>query len=162
MVVVQWTLVEEFVKIYIYSFTDENDADDPIRKQFDATRSMETRLDMWEELTKQQIQPAWQKPMLELVRDTRQLADSRNKIVHGVWGGKDNAKTEDLTQAHGPASFGKPGTPFSWKLDYGGILAVALKVDNHHKAMTQFIFKTLGSNPPSGFRFGSALRRIQT
>lgn len=160
MVVVQWTVIEEYIKIFVHAFTDENNANDPIRQVFDSTRSLQLRLDQWEELSRQHIQAEWLSRMLKLINEIRQLADQRDKIVHGVWSDKQNSD-QIGTEAHGPFSWGKPGHPFSWKLSYGDILGVALKMDQLQGAMFEFAF--LASAVPHGdqFTFGSALRRIQ-
>ena len=161
MVVVQWTALEQMVKAYVHSFSDENDPDDPIRKLFDSTRPMSKRLDQWEDLAKQRIQSAWLQPMLELVNETRQLADSRDKIIHGTWSDKENARTAS-NEAHGPFSWGKPGHPFSWKLDYNGIMQVALRMDKLYHEMLSFAIKASGVDTSGAdFRLSTALRRIQ-
>ena len=161
MVVVQWTLIEQMVKTDVHSFTNEDDPDDPIRSVFDSTRSMRMRLDQWEELTKERIQQAWQKPMLDLINETRQVQDLRDKIVHGTWGDKEGKTIAPDT--HGPFSWGKPGHAFEWKLDYDGILEVALRIDRHHAAMIDFIFKAdSNGSQKQDVRASTALRRIQT
>jgi hypothetical protein len=162
MVVVQWTYIEQMVKVFVHSFTDENDAADPIREQFDSTRSMQIRLDQWEKLTKQYIQTSWQSPMLDLINEIRQVQDMRDKIVHGTWAGKEGGGETSVEEAHGAFSWGKPGHPFSWKLDYHGLLTVAQRIDKLHNDMFQFAFRAGGQTEPSeGFRVGLALRRIQ-
>jgi hypothetical protein len=67
MVVVQWTAVEQMVKTFVHSFTNEDDRDDSVRKVFDSTRSMSIRLDQWEELAKLHVEREWLKPMLTLI-----------------------------------------------------------------------------------------------
>jgi hypothetical protein len=161
MVVVQWSAIEEMIKVFVHSFTDEDDANDLIRKVFDTTRPLVMRLDQWEALAKQHIRTEWLQPMLDLISETRQLADLRDKIIHGVWGDKENAQTI-LHEAHGPFSWGKPGHPFSWKLDYHSILGVALRIDRLQKSMFDFAYRASGvGNSGADFTFGSALRRIQ-
>lgn len=161
MVVVQWSSVEQMVKVFVHSFTDENESDDPVRKEFDLTRSLASRLDQWEKLTKQYVQADWLQPMLDLINETRHLADMRDKIIHGAWSDKENALTA-AHEAHGPFSWGKPGHPFSWKLDYGGILKVALRIDQLQYQMFQLALKASGvGNSGADFRIGSALRRLQ-
>jgi hypothetical protein len=161
MVVVQWTSIEQMVKVFVHALTDENDANDPVRKKFDSTRPMQMRLDQWEELTKQSIQSIWQKPLLDLINQTRQVQDMRDKIVHGTWSDKENARNAS-EEAHGPFSWGKPGHPFTWKLNYQGILDVALRIDRLQREMFEFALKANGQEPPRGdFTIGSALRRIQ-
>ena len=68
MVVVRWTLIENLVKAFVHVFTDEDDADDPVRKAFDATRSMQLRLDRWQELSRQHLQTEWVPRMLSLIK----------------------------------------------------------------------------------------------
>jgi hypothetical protein len=122
---------------------------------------MQARLDQFAELTKQLVQPAWQTPLLDLINKIRQTQDMRDKIVHGTWSDKENAQ-EITTEAHGPFSWGKPGHGFSWKLDYQGILGVALRIDSLHKEMLEFAFRAGGQTQPTeGFRVGQALRQIQ-
>jgi len=103
MVVVQWTVIEEYIKIFVHAFTDENNANDPIRQVFDSTRSLQLRLDQWEELSRQHIQAEWLSRMLKLINEIRQLADQRDKIVHGVWSDKQNSD-QIGTEAHDPFS----------------------------------------------------------
>lgn len=161
MVVVQWSSVEQMVKAFVHSFTNENDPNDPVRREFDSIRSLALRLDQWEKLTKQHIQADWLQPMLDLVNETRHLADMRDKIIHGTWSDKENAQTI-AHEAHGPFSWGKPGHPFSWKLDYNGIMQVALRIDQLQHQMFQFALRAAGvGNSGADFRLGSALRRIQ-
>ena len=161
MVIVQWSSIEQMVKIFVHAFTNEDDPSDPVRKVFDSTRSMSIRLDQWEELAKQHIQQSWLQPMLALINESRQVQDMRDKIVHGVWSDKENAQVMS-SDAHGPFSWGKPGHPFSWKLDYNGILQVALRIDRLHAEMFQFVLKASGvGNSGADFMLGTALRRIQ-
>lgn len=161
MVIVQWTSIEQTVKVFVHAFTDENDPDDPIRRKFDATRSMQLRLDLWAELTNERIQPSWRTPLHDLINKTRQIQDMRDKIVHGTWSDKENAQTV-LQEAHGPFSWGKPGHAFSWKLDYQGILNVALRIDSLHKEMFDFAFRANGQTQGrEWFMLGQALRKIQ-
>jgi hypothetical protein len=159
MVVVQWTSIEQMVKVFVHAFTDENDADDPVRTKFDSTRPMQMRLDQWEELTKQNIQPEWQNPLLDLINEVRQVQDMRDKIVHGTWSDKENAQ-EVSAEAHGPFSWGQPGHPFSWKLNYQGILEVALRIDRLQHEMFAFALRAQGQASES-FSIGAALRKIQ-
>jgi hypothetical protein len=159
MVVVQWTSIEQMVKVFVHALTDENDPSDPVRRKFDSTRPMRMRLDQWEELTKQNIQPAWQRPLLDLINETRQVQDMRDKIIHGTWSDKENAR--DISpEAHGPFDWGKPGHSFSWKLNYLGILEVALRIDRLQREMFEFAIRANGQ-PGGDFTIGVALRRIQ-
>jgi len=161
MVIVQWTSIEQMVKVFAHAFTDEDDPNDAVRKKFDATKPMQARLDQLAELTKQLILPSWQPPLLDLINKTRQVQDMRDKIVHGTWSNKENAQ-EISTEAHGPFSWGNLSHPFSWRLDYQGILGVALRIDSLHKEMLDFAFRAGGqSKPTEGFRVGQALRQIQ-
>jgi hypothetical protein len=161
MVSVQWTLIEQMVKVYVHSLTDESDPDDQIRKQFDSTRSMQMRLDQWEDLTKKHIQISWQNPLLDIINEIRQVQDMRDKVIHGAWSGKEGGSEPSIDEAHGPFSWGGPGHPFSWKLDYHGVLKVALRIDDLHRKMFQFAFSAAGQSGLSeGFTIGSALRRI--
>lgn len=161
MVVVQWTAVEQMVKAFVHSFTTEDDRDDPVRKLFDSTRPMSIRLDQWEALAKLHVKQEWLDPMLTLINETRQVQDMRDKIVHGVWSDKENA-TVVSPEAHGLFSWGKPGHPFNWKLDYSGILQVALRIDRLQAEMFQFVLKASGTgNSGADFTFGDALRRIR-
>jgi hypothetical protein len=162
MVSVQWTYIEQMVKVFVHAMTDENDPNDPVREQFDSTRSMQIHLDQWEELTRKHIQISWQHPILELIKETRQVQDMRDKVVHGTWGGKEGEGEPSIEEAYGAFSWGAPGHPFSWKLDYQGILKVALRIDGLHHRMFQFAFGTVGEGGPTeGFTVGSALRRIR-
>ena len=161
MVIVQWTSVEQMVKVFVHALTNENDPNDPVRRRFDTTRPMQARLDQLAELTKQLVQPSWQTPLLDLINQIRQVQDMRDKIVHGTWSDKENAQ-EVSTEAHGPFSWGKPGHPFSWKLDYQGILGVALRIDSLQKEMFDFAFRAAGQTQPAGdFTLGRALKKIQ-
>lgn len=159
MVVVQWTAVEQLVKAFVHACSDENNPDDSDRRKFDSTRSMQLRLDQWAELTATRIQQAWRRPIQDLISETRQVLDMRDKIIHGTWSEKENAQTV-THEAFGPFSWGKPGSPFSWKLDYGGIIQVALRIDSLQKAMLDFALKANGT-AQAVFTVGQALRKIQ-
>ena len=161
MVIVRWSLVEQLVKACVHSFTDENDKNDPVRKLFDSTRSMQQRLDQWEELSRLHLQVSWLAPMLDIINEVRQILDMRDKIVHGTWSDKENSNTA-ATEAHGSFSWGRPGHAFSWKLDYHGILNVALRIDRLQASMFELAHRASGvGNSGADFTFGSALRRIQ-
>jgi hypothetical protein len=161
MVVVRWTLIEQYVTAYVHSFTNGNDANDTVRRRFDSTRAMQSRLDQWEELSRKNLQAGWLRPMLDLINEVRQLLDMRDKIVHGTWSDKENA-TMIAPEAHGPFSWGNPGHPFSWRLDYHGILNVALRMDRLQGAMFDFVLKASGvGNSGKDFTISSALKRIQ-
>ena len=129
MVCVQWSSIESLVKVFVHALTDVDDPDDPDRKRFDATRAMATRLDQWQELTAERVQPPWAAQLLALINETRQLQDLRDKIIHGAWSDKENSNLPPSGEAHGAFSWGRPGKPFSWKLTYGEIVAVAQRMD---------------------------------
>jgi hypothetical protein len=160
MVIVRWTIIEQMIKIFVHAFTDENDPNDPVRRLFDSTRPMQLRLDQWEELSKAKLQSAWVGEMLDLIAEVRNLTDMRDKIVHGTWADAEKAKTAGV-EAHGSFSWGKPGHSFSWKLTYGDILAVALRMDKLHTGMFNFALRASGVQRGEPFTVGSALRRIQ-
>jgi hypothetical protein len=158
-VVVQWTAIEQFVKVFAHSFTDEEDPDDEVRKHFDNTRSMQMRLDQLEDLSKTKLNPPWIPKMLTLLNEIRQVQDMRDKIVHGTWGDKNEAPKAG-SDTHGTFSLGRPGHPFDWRLDYGGIVQVALRIDALQAAMFDFAIQANGTTSEQ-FTFGSALRKIQ-
>lgn len=158
-VVVQWAAIEEMVKVFVHSFTDKKNPNDPLRKQFDAIRPMQKRIDVWEDLSKVGLKPEWVRSMLEIINETRNIQDLRDKIVHGTWG--DKKTVEQGADTHGPFSLGKPGHPFDWKLDYGGILNVAVRIDHLHARMFDLALTANGEGQVPQFRFGDALRRIQ-
>ena len=161
MVVVRWSLIEQLVKAWVHSFTDENDKNDPVRKLFDSTRSMQMRLDQWEELSRLHLRTSWLTPMLDIINEVRQIVDMRDKIVHGTWSDKENSNVV-APEAHGPFSWGKPGHAFSWKLDYHGILDAALRIDRLQASMFEFALRANGAgNSGADFTFRSALQHIR-
>lgn len=153
-VVVKWTYVEQLIKVFVHSFTDENNPNDPIRKEFDSTRSMQMRVDHWEKLAQERIRPEWRAQMLALINETRLLQDQRDKIVHGTWAGRDG-------EADGPFNWAKPGHDFSWALDFSGLMKVVMRIDHHQYAMMELAFQAYGARPETDFTIGTALRRIQ-
>ena len=69
--------------------------------------------------------------------------DFRNAVERGL-----RKRSRDIHR-----SWGKPGHPFSWKLDYQGILSVALRIDSLHKEMLDFAFRAGGQTQPTeGFQ----------
>jgi hypothetical protein len=113
MVSVQWTYIEQMVKVFVHAMTDENDPNDPVREQFDSTRSMQIRLDQWEELTRKHIQISWQHPILELIKETRQVQDMRDKVVHGTWGGKEAEVSPQLRKPMERSTGARPVIPLA-------------------------------------------------
>jgi len=148
MVVVQWNAIEMWVRIFVSAFTEENNPDDPIRKILESTRSMSMKLDLWEELSRKHVKPEWLPEILKLITETRQVLDTRDKIVHGLWGDS------------GPFSWGRPGHPFKWNAIYGDILTVALRIDRLQSQMFELCFRASGVKDGDPFRASTALRRI--
>lgn len=161
MVVVQWSSVETMITIYAHAFTGEKS---PAREQFDRTRALDVRIDQLEDLAKQNTLPQWRERVLGIINEARQVKELRDKIVHGMWGGKENISANDMG-AHGPFKFARPNKPnsaFSWKLNYGDILKVAVRIDAVHFAMTDLCFSAHGPIPPGqGVILSDALKRIQ-
>jgi hypothetical protein len=159
MVAVTWTAIEFMVTTQVHALTDTGSAE---RKAFDSTRSMDLRLDQWDELVRQKIIEPWQNTLRGLVNEARHVKDMRDKIIHGMWGGKQNdPKLPDSgTEAHGAFRFGKPHAPFSWQLNYGDILKVALRIDTLQLNLFEFCFEAAEVKPGETFVFSDALKRI--
>jgi hypothetical protein len=159
MVAVTWTGIEFMVITQVHALTEKADRE---REIFDSTHSMDSRLDQWEELARRKIMQPWQTDLLRLVNEAKQVKELRDKIIHGMWGGKQNEGPPESgkTEAHGPFRWGKPHAPFSWKLDYGGILQVALRIDMLQAQLFEFCFQAAGVKHGDSFMFDAALKRI--
>jgi hypothetical protein len=158
MVAVQWTTVETYITIFGHALTE---SDTPERQIFDQTRAMSIRLDQVEALGQQKLLPEWQGRFFALINEARQVQELRDKIIHGMWGGKENSSLE-TTEAHGPSKFGKPNVAFSWKLNYGDILKVARRIDELQYQLIDYCFKANGPLPEGqGVMLSDALLRIQ-
>jgi len=158
MVVVQWTAIETFIMIYAHALTDANT---PEREEFDKTRAMDLRFDQVEDLVRQKVIPQWRERLLTLLNEARQVKELRDKIIHGIWGGKQNSPVAP-PEAHGPFRFGKPNVAFSWKLNYGDILKVAKRIDELQFQLLDFCFAANGPVPKGqGVILSDALKRIQ-
>jgi len=92
MVAVQWSAVEAMSKIYVQGLTDENE---PARLEFEKTWSSGPRLDQWERLAQERVQPPWKGPLLKLINEVRQAQELRDKIIHGTWGDEQNAQSAE-------------------------------------------------------------------
>lgn len=160
MVAVQWGAIEQFVKVFVHGLTNPDDAKDPARKLFDSTRPMHMRLSQWTTLTTERMNAPWRERLLPLINETRQVQDLRDKIMHGAWDDNERSGPFDPRDAHGVFSWGQPRSPFSWKLTYGDILKVALRMEQLQVNLIAFCVdagdKSLGQNP----NCGDALRRI--
>lgn len=159
MVVAQWALLEQLLAITADGFTDKEDANDPLRKHFESLRGFDRRMDALEGLIKSRMKMPWQGEILGIMRQVRDLADLRDKIVHGTWVGKLNAQQAG-SEAHGVSKWIKPGPPFEWKLNYGGIVDVAVKIDDAHHQLMMFLIGAWGS--PQDFTVSDAIKRILT
>jgi len=156
MVAVQWTGIEFMLTSCAQGLTDDGE---PERTKLDSTRAMDARLDQFEELVKKRVLPDWQKRLLELTNEARQVKELRDKIVHGMWGSKQNSSAEE-TDAHGAFRWGKPQVPFNWKLDYGSILKVALRIDGLQYQLMSFSFDANGGDKGQGVLLGGSLKKI--
>jgi hypothetical protein len=128
MVAVQWSSIEQWMTVMVNGLT-QNDQD--TRKQYNSTWSFSARIDIWEHLADTKIIEPWRQMMLALVNEVRQVQDMRDKIIHASWGGE-KGENPYQNQADKAFNWSKPHHPFNWKLDYGSILKVALRIDQLH------------------------------
>jgi hypothetical protein len=161
MVCVLWSYVEQLVTAFVHGMTDQDDPHDPDRARFDTTRAMMARLEQWKQLTAERMEARWRDRLLPLINETRQLADLRDKIVHGTWSDKENSSTPPTGEAHGAFSWGRPGKPFTWRLTYDDIVRIALRIDAHHSNLFSFCADAAGIEPGQpNFTVGNAVRRV--
>lgn len=122
LVVVSWTLIEQTMQMIAYGLSAENSEE---RNQFDQNRAFKKRLDLLEDMIKAEMRSPYREAFLALLAETRNAQDLRDKIVHNTWGG-DGHQGGD---ARGVFNWSKPNPIFDWKLDFGGIKAVATRID---------------------------------
>lgn len=153
MVVVQWSLVETMMTIFVHGITAE---DESAREKFDATHSSGPRLDQWQELTSKRVMEPWRTQILATINETRQVQELRDKIIHGTWADTENAPVAN-PEAEGPFNRLPPHHPFKWKLTFGDIKKVALRIDALHHSMWQIAIAASGGKPST---IGGVLNRI--
>lgn len=122
LVVVTWTHIEQLIQVVAHSLTTETS---PERIEFNQTRAFKLRLDQVKAIIEAELRPPYRETFLNLVAETRITQDLRDKIVHNSWGGGGT----DGSDARGVFNWSKPRPAFDWKLDFGGIKAVAVRID---------------------------------
>lgn len=121
MVAVNWTLIETIMQM-VASGLCKNDAE--ALGKFEQTRSFKIRLDLLKAIVEQNMAPPHKENFLALVQETKATQQLRDRIIHGIWG------DEGPGSVASPFNWMKPHQPFEWKLDFGSIKKVALRIDD--------------------------------
>jgi hypothetical protein len=97
------------------------------RIEFDQTRAFKLRLKQVEEMIEKELRSPYRETFLKVIAETRQVQDLRDRIVHNSWG--DDGASGAGKDARGVFNWSKPRPVFDWKLDFGGIKALAVRID---------------------------------
>jgi len=133
MVTVTWSHLEGLLQVCAQSLAGEGSED---ARLYEATRSFKLRLEILERLSSRLRQP-YRSSLEHLLVDIRNAQQQRDRIVHSSWGG--DAVRTDGPQATGAFNHFKPHPAFEWTLDFGGIKAVAVRID----AITRQLFELI-------------------
>ncbi|MGO7686259.1 hypothetical protein ACC696_16570 [Rhizobium ruizarguesonis] len=125
MVAVAWSHFEMLLHITATSVFHE---EPETLGKFENMRSMQTRLNMVQAGVTDKMLPHHRGVFLELIREARDCQQMRDRIIHGAWSGSGDDPIENPA-SDVVSSFLKPRHPFEWKLDFGKIKAVALRID---------------------------------
>ena len=120
LVVATWTQVENWLKIVAHGLTAEGS---PQRKEFDETLPFRTRLDLVKAMILDQLRSPYRQDFMPIITETRNCQYLRDKIVHNTWGDSGSDTPTYLF------NWMKPDAVFDWKLDFGGIKTVAVRID---------------------------------
>lgn len=120
MVAVTWTLIENIMQL-VASGLCKDDAE--ALTKFEQTRSFKIRLELLKAIIEQKMASPHKEVFLALVQETKATQQLRDRIIHGTWGG------EEQNSPVSPFNWMKPHPPFQWKLDFGGIKKVAIRID---------------------------------
>ncbi len=119
-VAVTWTLIENEMQMVVSGLC----RDDPESlATFEKTRSFKIRLGLLKAMVEQKMASPHKENFLALIQETKATQQLRDRIIHGIWG------DEAPGTLASPFNWAKPYQPFEWKLDFGGIKKVALRID---------------------------------
>jgi hypothetical protein len=125
MVSVTWSHLEGLLQVSAIAIAGEDSLE---REQYEGTRSFKTRLDILEALVRSKVRSPYSERFCGLIADIRNVQQQRDRIIHSSWGG--DAVRDGTAEALGPFNHFKPYPSFEWKLDFGGIRAVAARIDD--------------------------------
>jgi hypothetical protein len=123
-VAITWTLLENLLQTSAHAIAG---ADSPEKEKYEETRSFKIRLDILEALVGARVKSPHRERLLSMVVEIRNLQLQRDRIIHGSWG--DGREPAAGPEARGAFNWLKPHPPFEWKLNFGDIMAVALRID---------------------------------
>ena len=139
-VAVQWSQFEIWVQIIGQTLLEGRPDE---LSAFNANRSVKGRIAICEREVGRQLREGPGRRLLTMFREAKDLQDQRDKIVHNQWTG------EVEQEAKAVFNWVPPHPQFEWKLDFGGIFAVARKFDELNADMSELVIvaspdRTLG------------------
>lgn len=151
MVTVQWSALEMWTRSFVHAL---NGQDAEAIKRFDETLVSKQRYRQFRNAVLQKVKPAYQHALLAIIDRITGLQQERDRIVHGAWG--DTGPETPISVFH----FGKPRKPFDWRLNFGQIVDVALKIERLSCDLVDYAMKHLPKPTPAQFSFADALQYI--
>jgi hypothetical protein len=157
LVAAQWSVIDNNLTVLAHGLYGEDRA---AREEFDRMQVFRHRLRMVRDLVDRQIREPFRTYMLQHVDKIGSIVIERDKIIHGMWGGAEENPAEKDGPYGATHSFNwsGPKPSYDWRLSYGRIMEVALKIDALGFELFDFLAKVMGS-PPS-FQYNEALQRI--
>jgi nucleoside-diphosphate-sugar epimerase len=146
LITVQWSHLEMLIKVYMHAL-----ATDDARKQFDVTLNTKVRLRQLRDVVTERVTQPYQGEILSLIDRITGMQQERDRVIHGTWA-DEGVGTPERT-----FDYGKPRKPFEWKLTYGELVEIALKIDALNVQLLDYAFKLRTQD--DDFTLGDALRR---
>jgi hypothetical protein len=141
-VAVAWSYFESHLHTAATAIFD----DEPETKEkFEQMRSMQTRLNMVQAgIDAKMIEPHRSR-FLTLLKDARDCQQMRDRIIHGTWNSVGDDPISD-PQSDRVFNWLKPRHTYEWKLDFGKIKGVALRID---QLCVNWCNSVIAGTPPS-------------
>jgi hypothetical protein len=147
MVAVQWSQFEGLITLIGQTLLAD-DQEGLLR--FNSDRSVKGRIETCEKLAETHIREPFRAQFLSIFRTGKDLQFQRDRIIHNQWSGPAGA------EAVGVFNWVPPHQPFDWKLDFGGIMGVAHKIDDLQMRLFS-LFMATSPEPGSFVSFSQAI-----
>ncbi|MBY5776797.1 hypothetical protein HFN59_06670 [Rhizobium leguminosarum] len=144
MVAVSWSFFETNLHTTATAIFD----DEPeTRDRFEQVRSMQTRLNIVQTGVEAKMIKPHRGRFIALLKEARDCQQMRDRIIHGSWSGTGDDPINN-PQSNSVFNWLKPRHPYEWKLDFGKIKAVALRID---KLCSNWLDVITADVPPADF-----------
>ncbi len=126
MIVVQWSSLEMLLGVATEALLRD---DEEQLEAFRSDRSTKGRLDTLQNLVSGEFAQPHRDRFLALIRETRDAQFLRDRVAHGSWSSAEQVVLED-PEARSAFSWLGPRHPFEWKLTFGTLKELALRIES--------------------------------